>query len=187
MSRRRRGEGVLTVIAGLFVASAVLRAGLGADSLLLPGPAQAEEAAVGPCEGTAPTEALLEAFRQREDRIVEREAQIADRVRALDLAEAEIDEKLAALREAEETLSATLSRASTAAEDDLARLTAVYENMKPDEAAALFAQMSPDFSAGFLARMQPASAALVMAELDPQLAYSISVLIAGRNAGAPTE
>ena len=38
-----------------------------------------------------------------------------------------------ALKLAEERLSATLARADTAAEDDVARLTTVYENMKPKD------------------------------------------------------
>lgn len=45
--------------------------------------------------------------------------------------------------------------------------------------------MAPDFAAGFLARMKPETAAAVMASLDPKFAYSVSVIFAGRNAGAP--
>jgi len=45
--------------------------------------------------------------------------------------------------------------------------------------------MAPDFAAGFLSRMQPAAAAAIMAGMTPEQAYSISVLIAGRNAMAP--
>jgi flagellar motility protein MotE (MotC chaperone) len=45
--------------------------------------------------------------------------------------------------------------------------------------------MDPDFAAGFLGRMRPAAAAGIMAGLSPQKAYTISVLLAGRNAQAP--
>jgi len=64
-------------------------------------------------------------------------------------------------------------------------LTQVYETMNSADAAALFSQMDPGFAAGFLARMQSDAAAGVLAELDPAIAYSISVLIATRNASAP--
>ena len=77
--------------------------------------------------------------------------------------------------------------ADGAAEADIQRLTAVYQAMKPKDAAALFNTMSPEFAAGFLGRMQPQSAAAVLAALDPQAAFGISALIAGRNAKAPTE
>ena len=74
-----------------------------------------------------------------------------------------------------------------AVENDLAALTSVYENMKPKEAAPLFEAMDPVFAAGFLARMRPEVAAGIMAKLSPDAAYSISVILAGRNANVPRE
>ena len=106
---------------------------------------------------------------------------------ALRSAEQQIEDKLAALQQAEAALSATIARADTAAETDLAQLTTVYENMKPKEAADLFAQMPPRFAAGFLGMMRPDAAALIMTELDPEIAYSFSVVLAGRNANVPTD
>ena len=50
-----------------------------------------------------------------------------------------------------------------------------------------FEEMTPEFAAGFMARMRPDTAAAVMAGLEPATAYSISVVIAGRNARVPTE
>jgi flagellar motility protein MotE (MotC chaperone) len=78
-----------------------------------------------------------------------------------------------------------LALADGAAEDDLVRLTAVYEAMKPADAAALFQTMAPEFAAGFLGRMRAEAAAAVISGMTPESAYSISVLIAGRNALVP--
>ena len=89
------------------------------------------------------------------------------------------------LKAAEDDLKQVLAIADGAAEKDLVRLTAVYEAMKPADAAALFATMSPDFAAGFLARMQPGAAAAILSGMPPDKAYAISALIAGRNARAP--
>ena len=61
----------------------------------------------------------------------------------------------------------------------------IHENMKPKDAAALFEEMAPEFAAGFLGRMRPDAAGAVMAGLDPKTAYTISVLLAGRNADVP--
>ncbi|MCF2905970.1 hypothetical protein L0666_13300 [Octadecabacter sp. CECT 8868] len=130
---------------------------------------------------------LLDALQDRERRISEREVAMEDRMRALSLAEVELSERLDELRAAEESLIAAIALSETANDDDIARLTAVYENMKPADAAGLFSQMAPDFASGFLMRMAPESAAAVLAGLDPQTAYSISVIIAGRNTNAPTE
>jgi len=108
-------------------------------------------------------------------------------MQALRVAESEITEQLAALTEAEENLSALIALSDTAAETDLTRLTTVYENMKPEDAATLFDQMDPSFAAGFIGRMQPAAAAQIMANIEAETAHLISVILAGRNASAPTE
>ncbi|MCF6233701.1 MAG: hypothetical protein L3J36_11505 [Rhodobacteraceae bacterium] len=130
---------------------------------------------------------LLSALRNREQQLNRREMQIEDRMKALGIADEAIDRKLAALIEAEERLSATLALADGASEGDLAKLTEVYEKMKPKDAAALFEEMTPEFSAGFLGRMKPAAAASVMAGLKPKTAYTISVILAGRNAWVPKD
>ena len=57
--------------------------------------------------------------------------------------------------------------------------------MKPKDAAALFEEMSPEFAAGFLGLMRADAAALIMTGLEPTTAYSISVILAGRNANVP--
>ena len=130
---------------------------------------------------------LLSALRNREQQLNRREMQIDDRMKALEIADEAIDRKLAALIEAEERLSATLTLADGASESDLAKLTEVYEKMKPKDAAALFEEMTPEFSAGFLGRMKPTAAASVMAGLKPKTAYTISVILAGRNAWVPKD
>ena len=107
------------------------------------------------------------------------------RAAALAEVEARVSDQLATLEVTENRLESLLALSDTAAEDDLSRLTQVYETMDADDVAALSSQMDPVFAAGFLARMRSDGAAGVMAALDPAVAYSISVLIATRNASAP--
>jgi flagellar motility protein MotE (MotC chaperone) len=185
--KKRAGKGTLHIISGLLIASAVVRVGAHA------GPARAESdteiAEITAQEPQTQSEpgSLLAALQSREARLEEREAQLRNRMQALHVAEAEIDEKLRALVLAEEDLRATIALADTAAETDLTRLTTVYENMKPKEAAALFSEMPPQFAAGFLGMMRPDAAAMIMTELEPETAYSFSVVLAGRNANVPTQ
>lgn len=183
---RPRSRGTLQIIAGLLLLSAMFRAGAYID------PAFAQdlqavdvEPAYAPLSGQ-PAE-ILAAFQAREARLNEREGQLRDRLQALRIAEIEIAEKMEAMRAAEESLSATIAQAETASSSDLALLRAVYENMKPQDAAALFVEMPPPFAAGFLGMMRPEASALIMAELPPEVAYSFSVVLAGRNANVPTE
>lgn len=187
-------RGSILLIAGLLIASAGIRVLTSAeaalaeigpvDKLVLPSKS-IEQAPNSSSEESADIGSLLSALREREARVTKRESDLDMRAKALDVAQVEIQRRLDALEAAEKRLEATLSVAQTASEDDLARLTSVYENMKPKDAAALFEEMEPEFAAGFIARMSPDSAAKVMSGLNPQAAYSISVMLAGRNANAP--
>lgn len=193
--RAARGRGTLGILVLLLAGSAIVRVLSSADAVM----AEARDVIAGqeapaarsePVAGApTPTEldAILTAFEEREARIRSQEEQIEKRLKALSIADEKINERLAELKATEEELRATLSLASTAAEDDLARLTTVYENMKPKTAAALFEEMAPEFAAGFLGRMRPDAAAQVMAGMTPAAAYSISAILAGRNADVPKE
>ena len=189
MAIKRRQKHVLTTVAAFFVVSFLMRVGAGIGPAL----AIAEELTQTP-EAVAPEDTseqdispLLAALQAREARVRERETMIEDRMLALAVAEEEIAKRLSELEAAEQSLTAALATAETANDGDITRLTAVYENMKPADAAGLFEQMDPSFASGFLVRMRPEAAAAIMAGLDPQTAYSVSVIIAGRNANVPTE
>lgn len=185
---KRAGRGALVILALFLASSGALRVGgLAGHALASSDNVEASEEVVEPAECPIPAPALLQALNAREAQVRAQESAVADRMAALDLAEAAIAKRLEELAAAETSLKEVLALADGAAEQDLARLTAVYEAMKPADAAALFSEMSPEFAAGFLGRMQPAAAASVMAGMAPEKAYSISVLIAGRNAMAPKE
>ncbi len=190
-SRARAGRGVLSIIAGMLIASGLIRIGNEAEQafateqeVVADNTGPGDPAACDPANQNA---ALLQAYQTREERITTREAQLEDRLQAMRVAEAEITERLAQLQAAQTSLAETISVADSAAEQDLGQLTAVYENMKPQDAAALFETMEPDFSSGFMGRMRPEIAAAIMAQLQPATAYAISAILAGRNANAPTQ
>ncbi|KIC10355.1 hypothetical protein RA19_11600 [Leisingera sp. ANG-M1] len=197
-SKRLRRGGTLMMLAVLLMGSAAVRLGLEAGpaiarevaSLQQPGGGEMEhkgETPMSKMPSSAELQTMLAAFQEREKALAAREAELQDRLKALEIADQAIEQKLAALQEAEEKLRATLALADGATEADVTRLTTVYEQMKPKEAAALFEEMDPGFAAGFLARMQPEAAAGIMAGLSPEAAYTISVVLAGRNGAVPKE
>lgn len=193
-TNRKRAKplrGGLVLIAGLLVASAVLRIGGDAGQAWARGAdapdAGTSDLTIRPCESEDDLHEMLKSFQAREARIQQQENEIAERRQALKLADRQMEDKLVLLKAAEDELRRTLTMADTAAEGDVERLTKVYENMKPKQAAALFEEMNPEFAAGFLGRMRPEAAAGIMAGLSPQAAHSFSVVLAGRNAGAPQE
>ncbi len=187
--QRARG-GVLTIISLLMIGSAIIRVGLEAGPAFARGADPAATSLAGAdhkVTDPADLQFLLTELLRREDELNQRENTIMDRERALEIADQAIETRLAALQEAEESLRETVAIAEKAAENDLTQLTDVYQNMKPKDAAALFETMDAVFAAGFLSRMPPDAAANVMAGLSPEAAYTISVIIAGRNAHAPQE
>jgi flagellar motility protein MotE (MotC chaperone) len=186
---RFAGRGVLVILALLFASSGALRlgSGVGAAMARAPETSGTEDAPGAPLQCPAPPLAVAEALTARKTRLAAQEAALADRIAALALTEEAVSARLAELSAAEASLKATIDVADGAAEKDLARLTTVYEAMKPADTAKLFAAMAPDFAAGFIGRMRPEAAAAVMAGMTPETAYQISAMIAGRSALAPKE
>lgn len=184
-SVKRRRIPALVVIAGLLLASGLVR--ITGDlwradaSTTDADPADAAAACLAE-DGAAE---LMAALAARDARLRTRETELATLERGLALAREKVDERIAALADAEASLAATLAIADTAADEDVARLVTVYENMKAKEAASLFAAMDVEFAAGFLGRMRPEVAAAILAGIEPTRAYAISASLAGRNAGAP--
>jgi flagellar motility protein MotE (MotC chaperone) len=181
----RRRPGALFLMAAFLGLSGLLKLGIGLGTAMANTVEPADAPAPQTCELDGGTMAMLSALQEREARLAEQEKLAADQQTSIGLARTEIDRKLAELADAEAKLAATITQADQAADKDISALVAMYESMKPKDAAKLFAEMDHDFAAGFLARMRPESAAGVLAGLDPPKAYAISVLLAGRNANAP--
>ncbi|WP_425044960.1 MotE family protein [Primorskyibacter sp. S87] len=190
-AKRDRRGGALVLIAMLLTCSAIVRLGFEAAPAFASASFSTEqrENDNNDRSSTSPEDlhTLLAEFRKREERIRQKEAEIDERMTALQLVNSEVDRKIGELTRAEEDLRSTLALADGAAEDDLARLSVMYQKMKPKEAAALFEEMAPEFAAGFLARMPSETAAGIMENLSPKSAYTVSVVLAGRNATVPQE
>ena len=183
-ARPRRSA--LSVLFLILAVSGLLRIGLSAGHALDAAVTEAAASVPETCSGgDEASRAMFVDLKARETRLNQREEVIGVREKAVALAASEAEKRITALEKAERKLAATIAMADQAAEKDVARLVAVYERMKPKDAAALFAEMAPDFAAGFLSRMRPDAAAAVMAGLEPTTAYAISVNFAGRNAAAP--
>ena len=203
--RRRSGRGALVLLALLLAGSGAIRLGLGIGAAMARSTSEADAPAETPqMQSETPVDcpalpvALAAALSKREAQVAaqevaleerkrSQEAAIDERTAALALTDKAVGERLVMLEQAEANLSKTVAQADGAAEGDLAKLTAVYEAMKPKDASAVFGAMTPEFAAGFLGRMKPEAAAAVLAGMKPEAAYAVSVILAGRNALAPKE
>ncbi len=188
----RRSPRPTHIILSCLLVSAVIRLGTGGVVLAEELATHVEEPPMAPAPLAPPAPepevgSLLESIRTRQEQLSQREVEIAERQLELNLVEQRIAQQLAVLKQAEQKLADTLAIADSAAENDLKQLTAVYEKMKTKNAAEIFGTMEISFAAGFLSRMKPESAAGILSEMPPNAAYSISVVMAGKNANAPTE
>lgn len=190
---RQNRSGSLSLVLACFLASAFLRVGdpksaIAREIQTFRSDHQGTEAGAEPAAGEPQCEKpgpLLQAVHERSAQLDAREKGLASRLQTLRVAKLRLDDQLAELERAERRLSEKIARADGAAEADVERLTAVYENMKPKNAARLFEAMDVEFAAGFLARMRPQAAAGVLALMKSETAYAVSAVIAGRNAAAP--
>ncbi len=198
----RRAPRALTLIAFCFIGSSAVRAvnadpaGLQQAAALaasvaaaagLTGPGAERAAPAAQCPDIAGANEMLAAIRAREAELEARAGEIADRERMLEAVEAKAREQIAAMSAAEKALAATLALADKAAEKDIMNLVAVYETMKPKDAAPIFDAMDIQFAAGFLSRMRKDAAAEILAGMNAERAYSVSVVIASQNARVPKE
>lgn len=187
MVSRAGQKQVLVTVASLLLMSGGVRIAIGIGPAMAIAEEPAKEIMAPEMAQVEDVDLVIQALNEREMRINEREVAIDDRIHALTVAEQELGQRLAELEAAEQSLMAAIVLSETANDDDIARLTVVYENMKPADAVGLFGQMAPEFASGFLVRMRPDAAASILAGLEPQMAYSVSAIIAGRNANAPTQ
>jgi flagellar motility protein MotE (MotC chaperone) len=180
-----RPLGGVGLIVLCFLGSAALRATESGLALAEDIGAQADDTAAP--TPAADSDALLAAIREREAQLDAQEKRLADRAQTVSVAEAKLAEQLAAFETARANLEKTLALADEAAERDIARMTTVYENMKPADAARIFERMDVSFAAGLLARMRPEIAASVLTGMNADAAYAVTLTIASRNAAVPTE
>lgn len=184
-----RGNALL-VLAICFFASGLVRAGDvvaalperggSTDPVSAPADPEATPTPSGPASG-AEAGALAAELRRRLDDLLRREAELDERAKTLELVESRLRDRLDELKEAQRKLEQTAELVDDAAGKDVRHLAAMYEQMKPKQAGQIFNQMDPKFAAGFLGQMNASAAALILSSMDAEKAYSVSLLLAGRN------
>lgn len=188
---RRKKSGSLLAIAALFAIGGALKIGMTATQAIALAPdlklPRGEEPFVDYREEEL--KELFEALAKREaynteraKELAEKEAMIEAKLETLEAKKVEALSLIGELEAENERLRRTMGLGETAAEDDLDKLTKVYEAMKPKDAAGLFVEMDLEFAAGFLGRMKAQSAAAILGNLPSAKAYSMSAILAGRNA-----
>lgn len=120
---------------------------------------------------------LLDIRARRMERLkAELERQRAD----IATAEGTLTSKLRQLKALRDAGSEDRGAVQRAVSDDIDRLIAVYDQMKPAEAAAILSNLPPDFAAEILMRVEPETGARIIAAVDPNEAAILTTHMSAR-------
>lgn len=97
-------------------------------------------------------------------------------------AEAALRARATELRQQKSGLATRRDGTSRAVREDIDRLIAVYDQMKPAEAAAVLTNLPPDFAAEILMRVQPQTGARIIAAVEPRQAALLTAQMGARSA-----
>jgi len=154
-------------------------------SLQAPAPPAPPPAAAGllaGCGDIPEVTALVEELRLREDRLQIALASLESQKAEIATARATLTAELRRLKDARGGLGGSPTNTQRAVADDVGRLVAVYEAMKPKEAAQVMASLPPDFSAELLMRVNPETGARIIAAIPPDKAAILTTYMGARSA-----
>lgn len=110
-------------------------------------------------------------------------------VRKAELSQAEdaLREKAVELKRRKDALGTRNENTAVAIQDDIDRLIAVYDQMKPAEAAAILTNLPSDFAAEILMRVDPENGARIIAAVEPRQAALLTAEMGARSVRNPQE
>ncbi|CAM3436898.1 MotE family protein [Paracoccus nototheniae] len=129
--------------------------------------------------------ALAEELRDRALRIERYMAALDTRKAEIALAETTLRERLTELRAQKGSITARQDGATEAVRNDIDRLVALYDQMKPAEAAAILINLPTDFAAEILMRVQPEAGARIIAAVEPRQAALLTAQMGARSVRNP--
>ncbi|MCF3972683.1 MotE family protein [Paracoccus salsus] len=125
--------------------------------------------------------ALAEELRDRALRIERYMESVDARKAALVEAELTLRQRLAELKARKGGMQSRRDLATEAVREDIDRLVAVYDQMKPAEAAAVLTNLPADFAAEILMRVRPETGARIIASVEPRQAALLTAQMGARS------
>ena len=111
-----------------------------------------------------------------------RDAELSLRANLLAVTEARIEERIAELRAVEATIQSLLITYDEQEEAQLQSVVAIYEAMKPGDAAKIFNDLDMLILIELAERMRERLIAPILADMDPIAANALTVELATRRA-----
>lgn len=134
---------------------------------------------LAPMEGEGGSESeLLDRLGERRDSLDAREKELEMRMALVEAAEKRLDERTETLKAIEARINALVDEKKAAENEQFAAIVAMYETMKPKEAATIFNQLDMSVLMRVAKAMNPRKMAPVLAKMDPLKAKSLTAGLA---------
>ena len=118
--------------------------------------------------------AVLERLGERRDALDSRETELNLREDLIAAAERRLDERTAALRALEDKVNALVAEKKTAEQQQFVAIVAMYEQMKPKDAATIFNQLEMPVLLKVARAMSPRKMGPILAKMDPMKAKNVT-------------
>jgi flagellar motility protein MotE (MotC chaperone) len=133
-------------------------------------------------EDTSSETALNARLAERRSELDQREKELEMRLTLIDAAERRIEERSAELKALEERIGKLVDDNEAAEQQQFVSLVAMYENMKPKDAAVIFNELDMPVLLGVTRAMNPRKMAPILARMDPLKAKALTDAIAAADA-----
>jgi flagellar motility protein MotE (MotC chaperone) len=131
--------------------------------------------------GMSPTELrVLQSLGERRGQLDSREQAMETQSKLLTAAELKLDAKLKALMALKAELQGLVGQASVQQKEEANRLVAVYEKMKPKDAAPIMATLDDRVRLPVAAQLKPQTLASILANMPPAEAKKLTERLADR-------
>jgi flagellar motility protein MotE (MotC chaperone) len=127
---------------------------------------------------------ILQQLAKRRDELDQRERALKDREALLAATEQRINDEIQKMQQLKAAYEQLQTQRSDAEEASLRRLVAVYEAMKPEEAARIFETMEGSVLLDVVTRMGERRLAPILAQMTPARAQALTVAMANRRVAA---
>lgn len=144
--------------------------------------ADAAEGLLSCCSDIPEIVALVAELRIREDRIAKALSSLDEKNAEIATARSALLGDLRRLKSTKNRTGRSKTHDQQSVEDDISRLVAVYESMKPKDAAVVMAALPPKFSAEILMRVSPEVSARIIAAIEPEKAAILTTYMGARSA-----
>jgi len=127
--------------------------------------------------------AVLESLAKRRKAIDKRERELKLQQNLLKAAEKKIESRIAELKKIEQRITEQFTKEEKRKADSLKDLVALYENMKPQDAARIFNRLEMDVLVGLAEQIKPRKMASVLAKMTAENAERLTLELAARASG----